>query len=257
MGMSPKTMIGNALRRAGYQAVPSAHLESIGLGLHLKRLLASQEVDVVLDVGANRGQYRRFLREVVEYAGTVLSFEPVPRLNADLAGQAAGDPDWHVFPFALGDEATTNEMNVMRADDLSSFLDPDHSHTERFRDSNTKVDTETVEIRRLRDVFPELREKFGCRRPYLKMDTQGFDLKVIAGAGDALGEMIGLQTEASVLPLYEGMPRYDVTIERLESEGFELSGVWPITTDETLRLIEFDCVMVNRRRIRPIEVERR
>jgi FkbM family methyltransferase len=255
--MGIRTLVGDTLRRFGYQAVPHDQLESIGLGLHLKRLLLTQHIDVVLDVGANRGQYRRFLREFVEFPGTILSFEPVPKLHRRLTRAAEDDPHWHIFPFALGARAETTSLNIMRADDLSSFLEPDTSHTDRFRDSNTTVEEARVEVRRLRDIFPKLRERFGLKRPYLKMDTQGFDLKVIEGAGSVLSEIVALQTEASVLPLYEGMPRYGETIEHLEGRGFELSGVWPITTDESMRLIEFDCVMVNPSRIDPLDVERR
>jgi hypothetical protein len=34
-------------------------------GLHLKKLFEMRRVDLVLDVGANEGQYRNLLREVV------------------------------------------------------------------------------------------------------------------------------------------------------------------------------------------------
>ncbi len=41
----------------------------------LRRLLRYLEVDCVFDVGANSGQYARQLRNLVEFSGTIISFE--------------------------------------------------------------------------------------------------------------------------------------------------------------------------------------
>jgi hypothetical protein len=81
-------------------------------------------------------------------------------------------------------------------------------------------------------------------QPYLKLDTQGYDLEVLAGAEKALGQIAALQTELSVKAVYEQMPYYLDTIARLEQMGFEITGLFPIARDNALRVIEFDCVMV-------------
>ena len=85
-------------------------------------------------------------------------------------------------------------------------------------------------------------------RLYLKMDTQGFDLEVVRGAPAVLPTVRALQTEASILPLYQGMPSWITAVETLQGLGFEISGFFPVSTDPNMRLIEVDCVMVNRTR---------
>ena len=58
--------------------------------------------------------------------------------------------------------------------------------------------------------------------------------------------MKALQTEASVIGIYKGMPRYTEIIRYLEERGFDITGLYPVSRDKSLRLVEFDCVMINR-----------
>lgn len=249
--MTGKTLLGNLLRRAGYQLVRLRSLPTINFAWHLKHLLISQEVDTVFDVGANRGQFRDLLRGDANYTGRILSFEPVAHLHRGLQERASKDPDWHVYPFALGATAETIPINVMHSDDWSSFLPPTSEGTARFRGSNTVESTQMAVVRRLDDVFPALAKEHRVHRAYLKLDTQGFDLNAMRGGADVLREFVALQTEAVVIPLYSGMPTYEDVIRYAEKQGFAISGVFPISNDESLRLIEFDCVMVNTSKVNP------
>jgi len=78
----------------------------------------------------------------------------------------------------------------------------------------------------------------------LKLDTQGFDLAAIKGAGKAMERVRALQTEVSVVPLYHGMTDWQSSIETVKNYGFELSGWWAVAREAALRVSEFDCVMV-------------
>jgi hypothetical protein len=103
-----------------------------------------------------------------------------------------------------------------------------------------------VTVRTLDVVMPVLQERLGFERPYLKLDTQGFDIEVLQGAGESLRMARALQTEASVIGIYKGMPGYVDTIRYLEERGFDITGLYPVSRDSSLRLVEFDCVMINR-----------
>lgn len=252
-----KSLVGSVLRRMGYQAVRTDTLKSIAFTLQLRRVLTAQKIDTVFDVGANRGQFRDYLRGEVGFGGRILSFEPISRLHHALAERAKRDPLWQVFPFALGEEDGTLTINVMAADDFSSFLPPSTAGTERFRDSNAVATTETVQVRTLDGVFAEAKATHGVDRCHLKLDTQGYDLNVLRGGEGVLPQIVSLQTEASVIPLYEGSPSYLDTIAYLRGKGFELAGLSPITYDERHRLIEFDCLAVNTALTTAGEVERR
>ncbi|HSC47142.1 MAG TPA: FkbM family methyltransferase, partial [Gammaproteobacteria bacterium] len=51
------------------------------LGSHLCQLFAKLDIDCVLDVGANQGQYGAMLRKA-GYRGRIVSFEPVAKTYA-------------------------------------------------------------------------------------------------------------------------------------------------------------------------------
>jgi hypothetical protein len=94
-------------------------------------------------------------------------------------------------------------------------------------------------------VYDELVAGLDDPRVYLKLDTQGYDLEAFAGAGDRIKQVVGMQSEVSSVPIYDGMPRLTEQIAVYEDAGFELTGMFPVITDAaTMRIIEFDAVMV-------------
>jgi hypothetical protein len=137
------------------------------------------------------------------------------------------------------------DINVMRVDLLSSFLDPHPAMVDVFRDHNVVDHKESVEVRRLDSVMSEIGEGRSLGNLYLKVDTQGFDLEVIRGASSTLPRVRALQTEISMRPLYLNAPSYRETLDMLGERSFAVSGMFPVSRDPAMRVVEFDCVMVN------------
>ncbi|MGL5804975.1 MAG: FkbM family methyltransferase [Xenococcaceae cyanobacterium] len=103
---------------------------------------------------------------------------------------------------------------------------------------------EKVPIKRIDSVFEELIDRQNSTRIYLKLDTQGYDWNVLQGLGVYSNQILALQTEVSVIPLYQDSPNYLESIERLNQMQFELVDLIPVCRDEkNMRIIEFDCVM--------------
>jgi FkbM family methyltransferase len=233
-------------RSLGYDIVPLREMKERDFALHLRELLTRLEIDCVLDVGANAGQYRDFLRDRVFYEGVIVSFEPIRHHVEALRKRSRGDANWHIEGYALGSHDGSMPINVMVSDQFSSFLEPDHGGVSDYAGLNVADHVETVRVRTLDVVMPALRQRIGFDRPYLKIDTQGFDIEVLRGAGLSLPAVKALQTEASVRGIYKGMPRYTEIIHYLDERGFDITGLYPVSRDSTLRLVEFDCVMINR-----------
>jgi FkbM family methyltransferase len=210
-------------------------------------VLERYRVDVVLDVGANRGQFATGLRDL-GFEGHIVSIEPVPVFADALESAAADDDRWTVHRLALGSAEATVSMHVQRK--LSSLLPSTEYGRKRFsalRDG----DGETVEVpvKRLDDVLDELLAPVvaaGVARPrvFLKLDTQGFDLEAFRGAAGRLADIVALQSEVALLLIYEQMPRMPEAVAAYEAAGFEISGLFPVTRERDGRVIEFDCVMV-------------
>jgi hypothetical protein len=89
-------------------------------------------------------------------------------------------------------------------------------------------------------------------RPYLKLDTQGFDLDVFTGAGDRIEEFVGMQSELPLMQIYEGMPRLPEALGVYEAAGFDVAAMYPVSRQgKTGRVLEFDCVMVRGSLLKP------
>lgn len=107
------------------------------------------------------------------------------------------------------------------------------------------IDKEDVEVHTLDDVFPELTKGIEQCRPFLKLDTQGFDVEVVKGAQNCIGKMLGLQSELAVRQLYEGAPSYLDALAYYTSLGFTPKDFYTVASDGTdMTALEVDCVMV-------------
>lgn len=209
----------------------------------LKLLLDRFNVDLVLDVGANEGQFGRRVREL--YAGEIISFEPVQEVFDRLAKAAALDPLWSVQQVALGNQDTRQAINVSRETVFSSLLQVNEYARERFHEEALQTRQESISIRRGDRLLDELIPGIGTRRLLLKMDTQGFDLEVFRGLEKRLGNVFVLQSEISCIPIYDGMPHWTAVISTYEEAGFAVAGLFPVSWDSG-RIIEYDCLMIRK-----------
>ena len=206
----------------------------------LRSLAAAREellakVDVVLDVGANSGQYGEMLREL-GFAGRLVSLEPVAEAYAELERRAAADGAWEAVRVAASDVDGEITLNVTEDSRSSSVL----PRNERFADKAgwSPKESRRVAARRLDGLVAEL---LGPQeRAYLKLDIQGYERHVLDGAGDALARFEALELELSVTPLYEGQPSLAEMLPLLEQRGFKPVSIEPILLDDDGLLMELD-----------------
>ncbi len=205
-------------------------------------VLRAGEVDCVVDVGANVGQFARSLRRA-GYAGRIVSFEPVRSAYDELARAARGDDAWWVRHCGLGASDGTARINTM--DGTMSSLLPASDFGRSWSTGLQGMGSEEVEIRRLDGLLPDLVDGLDRGRVFLKLDTQGFDLEVLEGARGGLDRVVALQSELACVPIYQDMARLPEQWAALEEAGFESAGVFPVSFDrDTVRAIEYDAVMV-------------
>ena len=202
-------------RRLGYDLTPRAKAKSPNA--QLVAVLERFRITCVLDVGANVGQYGGMLREW-GWRGRIVSFEPQAEPHRALERRAAADPDWQVAPrMALGKEAGEVEIGVSAESDMSSVL-PQSALLRQISPSSAVVRKETVAMRRLDEVAgPYLRPE---DRVFLKIDAQGYEALVLAGAGGLLERLRGIQLEMSLVPLYEGERDFRSLLDELAALGF-------------------------------------
>jgi FkbM family methyltransferase len=200
-------------------------------------LMRHYGISTVLDVGANEGQYARELR-LARYRGRIVSFEPLPDAFARLEAAARSDPKWITARLALGDASSEAQIRVS-ANSISSSLLPQTDTHLRAAINAEVVATTPVTVRRLDEVFDEYVPP--GEKTYLKIDVQGFELKVLEGSTGVLDRIAGMQIEMSLVRLYEGGPLYDEIVDWAKGHGFALMGIEPGFADHASgRLYQVD-----------------
>jgi FkbM family methyltransferase len=191
--------------------------------------LESHQVDVVLDVGANSGQYAAGLRSSA-FKGRIVSFEPLSGPFSLLEGKASTDPLWDCQQCALGDSDGTISINVAGNDGQSSSVLPMlKSHRDAFPSANY-IGTEEVPIHRLDSLAPEILRPTDVA--FLKIDVQGYEKTVLAGGKSTLADRcVGMQLELSLMALYEGDMLIREALDLVYSMGFTLTGLLPCFSD--------------------------
>lgn len=191
--------------------------------------IQARQVDVVLDVGANVGQYATSLREA-DFKGRIVSFEPLSAPFSVLERAASTDPLWECRRCALGDIDGTAVMNVAgNGGGSSSVLQMLKAHREAFPQANY-IGTEGVTMRRLESVAAEI------LRPddvgFLKIDVQGFEKQVLSGGASTVSDRcVGVQIELSFVPLYDGGMLAQEALDLVQALGFTLRGFAPFFVD--------------------------
>jgi FkbM family methyltransferase len=198
------------------------------------------EIDLVLDVGANKGQFASEIRQC-GYAGRIVSFEPLTSAHGELLLASTGDPMWDAYPrCALGDHDGEVEINIAGNSESSSILPMLESHRSAAPESAYQG-KEIVPIKTLDAVAGQYLKH--ARVPFLKIDTQGFEWQVLDGARDTLPHIKGILVELSLVPLYEGQHLWREVVDRLEAEGFTLWAFKPVFSDQVLgRTLQVDGV---------------
>lgn len=237
--MSTIHRIRNAVRRLG---IDIARYPAGWSGPQLVQLLNAHGTSIILDVGANEGEYGALLREN-GYRGRIISFEPLSDPCRVLRRRARADASWTVLPYALGDRTDTATMNISgNRGASSSILAMLELHADAAPHARY-VATERVPVRRLDELWPELVSP--GERVFLKVDVQGYEAHVLRGAGSYLKECHGLQIETSFVPLYEGSMVFADAVALIDTLGLTVMAVIPgFTHPRTGQMLQCDLVLI-------------
>ena len=211
--------------------------------LRLRLLISQLHINLVLDVGANTGQFALQCR-AAGYRGKILSFEPSASAHAALLRSAASDPLWSVADrMALGAVNGETEINIALNSYSSSILPMLDAHLSAAPNS-AYLQKEKVRLRRLDDILEDLLVTTS-RTIFLKLDVQGYESHVLAGATQILANTAALQLEMSLLPLYDGETLMPKMHANLAAQGFDLWDLEPSFRDPaTGRLLQVDGIFI-------------
>ena len=186
-----------------------------------------ERINLVLDVGANIGQTGSALRRA-GYKGKIVSYEPQKEEFKRLCETAASDNQWDCVASAIGNQRGVVEMQISGYSPSSSLLKMGSKHIERWP-VTVPVGTEEVQVMTLDEATHGL--AISNSRVMLKIDVQGYEFAVLAGAKECLQHIHAAYVELQFAPLYDGQSRYYEVMQTLECAGLRFVGLFSVAAD--------------------------
>ena len=215
----------------------------------LQLSLERHEVTVLLDVGANSGQFDRSIRKA-GYRGRIISFEPLSEAHAKLLAASRHDPLWTVPPrWALAASCGKVQVNIAANSQSSSILSMLKRHIAGALKRHIAgapeavyVGKETVATTTL-DSFLDGEPDLGDTRIGLKIDTQGYEAEVLAGLDKWSKGIEVIMAEMSLTALYDGELEFVDLFQMIQNRGYHCISIEPGFTDpRTFEVLQVDAV---------------
>lgn len=203
----------------------------------LFRQIKKSSVDLVLDVGANLGQFATDLK-LSGYAKRIDSFEPVKSQFEYLSKRALIYSNWKTHNFAFGDRVGENEIFVTSNSGLSSsFLQMNNTHISNFPMAKM-INSEMVQVTTIQEYIKTADVE--PRTTLLKLDVQGYESKDLAGCRDQLQHFALCFLEVSLIPLYDEEPTFLEILNYLNANGQQLIDVRRGVKSQSGDLLQLD-----------------
>jgi FkbM family methyltransferase len=201
----------------------------------LLRLLQSQNIKTIIDIGANRGQFAIIARYNFPNA-KIFSFEPLQEAARIFRDIFKNDKNTELYELAVGPKEIKSIIHISKADDSSSLL-PISELQKRIYPGTVEIEQRVIQQKPLGAILlPEDIKKTA----FMKIDVQGYELQVLEGCASLLHIFSFLYIECSFLELYTGQSLVHEIISFLANRQFTLSGIYNLDYDKKGQPIQGD-----------------
>lgn len=194
-------------------------LHRVHKGATKMEYLGHLNVNTVLDIGANEGQFATEIRSILPHAH-IYSFEPIRDCFLNLQKKFTSDKNFTAFNFGLGSERGIVTMNKNVYTPSSSLLEMADAHKKLFPHTISSSE-ETITIERLDDQIDNIQIRNNL---LIKVDVQGFEDRVITGGIKTFKNAHAILIENSFVTLYKNQPLFDDIYNTLTNIGFTYKG---------------------------------
>jgi FkbM family methyltransferase len=176
-------------------------------------------IKTVIDVGAHSGEFSSAMHAVLPEAH-IYAFEPLEDCHRKLRQRLGGNGTLDSFQIAVGER--TGEIDFWRSSfpKSSSALAMSTLHQTAFPWS-AKNERLTVPLDTLDHCIGE---RDLPAKVFLKIDTQGYDDRVLKGGRQLLKKIDYVLVEVSFSPLYDGQANFHDIYDFLRAAGFYYAG---------------------------------
>jgi FkbM family methyltransferase len=205
------------------------------------RNVLSKNLNTIVDIGANRGQFALAARQWVPQA-QVIAFEPLSIPAAIFRRVFAADNHVVLHQTAIGPESTMRHMHVSARDDSSSLLPISSLQIAMF------PGTEEVAVAEVRVAPLDEFVSAADLQPLamLKLDVQGFEFDALRGCESLLEQFDWVYCECSFVELYSSQKLAWEIIDWLSARGFYLAGMFNPAYDHRGQAVQADFLFSRR-----------
>jgi FkbM family methyltransferase len=199
------------------------------------KLLEHYKIDLVFDIGANKGQYATGIIDA-GYKNRIVSFEPLTSAHSIIDSASKKYSSWTVAErCAIGSQNQEIEINISANSVSSTLLNMLDTHIEGAPESKI-IGKEKVKVYPLDEIASQYLS--GSKNIFLKIDVQGFEQEVLKGAQNMLSKAKGVEMEISLVPLYEDQKWLLADIlDYMTKRGFRLTSIVPAFTDNKTGIV--------------------
>lgn len=221
----------------GLQSTLGRRALSLGVGAALEhdRILLKSRPDVVVDVGANRGQFALAVINLNQDA-RIFSFEPLKAPAETFENIFDGYNNVTLFKTAIGPSCYSAEINVSARDDSSSLLEIGAGQISVFPGTELAA-KEAIQVKTLAScITPSDLSSVSM----LKIDVQGFELQALEGCETLLSNFRFVYIESSFQELYISQALVSDIFRWLLERGFRFSDMGDISRDSAGNAVQSD-----------------
>ena len=213
---------------------------------HIVKTLEFYDIDLVIDIGANEGQ---FAKKIIEYGykNEIISFEPMKSAFIELEKNSKKLTQWKTVNLGFGKENSFEFLNISKNSVSSSILQVLKTSTDVEPDTKF-ISKEKIELITLNQYLSN--NEYKDKNIFVKIDTQGFEKNIILGAEKVKDKIKGFLVELSIVKLYSSTEPFSEMIDFLNKLGFEL---WSIergfSNKKTGQTLQVDAIFINKNKI--------
>jgi len=161
----------------------------------LHRWIRQQGISLVIDIGANRGQ---FAQELLRsgFRDRIVSIEPNPKAFKVLSMEAGRHENWLACNEAVGEIEGERILHITKSDASASFYSVRAEYSDRYLEILSEQMEVPVPVRALDDLGPTYASPGD--NVFVKVDVQGAELDVIRGGKEFLKACLGIQIELAL-----------------------------------------------------------
>lgn len=183
---------------------------------HKSFISSIEKPDLIIDIGLNKGQFTSFMNLYFKDS-KIIGFEPLSEDFAIAEKALKSHNNINIYQYAIGDKKENKLINISKSSDSSSFLPQTPLQSEIFGGTEPSLIQEETKIRTIDSFDIDFKSS---KKALLKIDVQGYELKVLRGMKNKLKEIGDIYVECSFIELYKDQCLYDDIKSYLSEHNF-------------------------------------